>query len=268
MQICNVPQFTSEGKDGHQRCAQPKVYGLVTIFEGSPDCVSAEEIYHPALMIGKCIEGIGNSTLHPKPTRNNHRDYSWRTNDYTYHSYYSALHDKNNPPPPHTLPSKVYFPLFNAADYRRTPGGFFYGNDITPLYIGYHVHNFFDDISVMRQKYLTYGHAQTDALTKPLGELNREVNLMVRCALNNTEESMDGSVMNKYKTREERRKHAILRRKGGLEFLKNANYGYDGGAVPLAFRIQKYVDARHEEMVRMVRTDEEARLIAASTSKG
>lgn len=262
MQICNVPQFRSEGKHGHLNCAQPKVYGLVTIFEGSPDCVSAEEIYHPALMIGACIHGIGNSSLHATPTRNNDREYSWRTNDYTFHSYYSALHDKNNPPQPKTLPSNVYFPLFNAADFRRTPGGYFYGNDNVPLYIGYHVHNFFDDISIMRQKYLTYGHAQVDALTKPLGDLNREVNLMVRCAVNEEEDdAMDGSVMTKYKTKDERRNHAILRRKGGLNFLKVANYGYDGGAVPLAFRIQEYVNSRHAEMVDMVRKDEEARLL-------
>lgn len=262
MQICNVPQFRSEGINGHLNCAQPKVYGLVTIFEGCPDCVSAEEIYHPALMIGECIQGIGNSSLHATPTRNNDRDYSWRTNDYTFHSYYSALHDLNNPPPPKSLPSNVHFPLFNAADFRRTPGGYFYGNDNVPLYIGYHVHNFFDDISIMRQKYLTYGHAQVDALTKPLGDLNREVNLMVRCAVNEEEEdAMDGSVMTKYKTKDDRRNHAILRRKGGLNFLKVANYGYDGGAVPLAFRIQEYVNSRHTEMVDMVKKDETARLL-------
>ena len=50
MQICNVPQFQPEGENGHERCAKPKVYGLVAIFEGSPGCVSAEEIYHPALV--------------------------------------------------------------------------------------------------------------------------------------------------------------------------------------------------------------------------
>ena len=273
MQICNVPQFTSDGPNGHYNCARPKVYGLVTIFEGSPDCVSAEEIYHPALMIGECIEGIGNSTAHPMPARNNDRSYSWRTNEWTFHSYYSALHDANNPPPPKTLPVNVHFPLFNAADFRRTPGGYFYGNDNAPLYVGYHVHNFFDDVSVMRQKYLTYGHAQTDALVKPLGDLNREVNLMVRCALeddgvsgnndnNNNNNTMDGSVMNKYKTKDDRRKHAILRRRGGLDFLKRANYG--DGAVPLAFRIREYVDARRDEMADMIRSDEEKRLRVAS----
>lgn len=263
MQICNVPQFTSEGKDGHQNCAQPKVYGLVAIFEGSPDCVSAEEIYHPALMIGECIEGIGDSNLHPSPARNNNRSYSWRTNEWTFHSYYLALHDANNAPPPKSLPSNVRFPLFNAADFRRTPGGFFYGNDNVPLYVGYHVHNFFDDVNVMRLKYKTYGHAQTDALTKPLGDLNREVNLMVRCAMDSGDDNaMDGSVMSKYRTKDERRKHAILRRKGGLDFLTEANYGH--GAVPIAFRMEKYVQARHYEMVAMIRADEEKRLLAAA----
>ncbi|KAL7475554.1 hypothetical protein ACHAW6_001465 [Cyclotella cf. meneghiniana] len=268
MQICHVPQFISDGSEGHSRCAKPKVYGLAAIFEGSPGCVSAEEIYHPALMIGECIDGIGNSTLHPTPTRNNHRAYSWRTDNYTYHTYYSALHTQDYPPPHKNIPTNVYFPLFNAADFRRTPGGFFYGNDNVPLYVGYHIHNFFDDIRVLRQKYLTYGHAQTDALTKPLADLNREVNLMVRCAVDAGDaDAMDGSVMEKYKNKDDRRKHAIMRRKGGLQFLKRANYGWNGGAVPLAFRIQEYVDARHDEMVAMVHADETARLRAASKTQ-
>jgi hypothetical protein len=42
MQICNVPQFASDGPDGYYNCARPKAYELVTIFEGSPDCVLAE----------------------------------------------------------------------------------------------------------------------------------------------------------------------------------------------------------------------------------
>ena len=87
--------------------------------------------------------------------------------------------------------------------------------------------------------------------------------ITVRCAMNKEDEEMNGSVMTKYKTREERRKHAIFRRKGGLNFLKNANYGYDGGAVPLAFRVKEYVEARHEEMVEMMTTDEKTRLQVA-----
>lgn len=117
----------------------------------------------------------------------------------------------------------------------------------------------------MRKKYLTYGHAQTDALTKPLGDLNREVNLMVRCAMDpNGDDGMDGSIMSKYKTKDERRKNAILRRKGGLDFLRKANFGWNGGAVPLAFRMNEYVDARQEEMVDMVKADEETRLLATA----
>lgn len=267
MQLCDVPQFVSEGKDGHNKCAAPKVYGLVAIFEGSPECASAEEIYHPALMIGECIEGIGDNTLHPKPTRHNNREFNWRTDNYTYHTHYSALHDKTNPPKANTLPSNVYFPLYNAADYRRTPGGYFYGDDHLPLYIGYHIHNFFDDMSVLRKKYKTYGHAQKNALTKPLSDMNREVNLMVRCALNNSEtEIVDVSVMKKYKTKDERRHQPIARR--SADYLRNANYANEtGGAIPLAFRLKEYAHARHREMVDSIQKDEKERSLAVSKMK-
>lgn len=264
MQICDVPQFISDGKDGHNNCAAPKVYGLVSIFEGSPECVSAEEIYHPALMIGECIDGIGDAKLHPRPSRHAKLETNWRTENYTYNSYYSALHDKaNNPPQPKSLPINVYFPLWNAADYRKHPGGYFYGDDNLPLYIGYHIHNFFDDMGLMRQKYLTYGHAIGDALTKPLSDMNREVNLMVRCARQNHTYELEGSIMNIYKSNIERRKGPIYMRKGGLDYLRRANYGDDtGGAVPLAFRIDEYVSARHKEMVASIEKDETTRVQA------
>ncbi|KAL7537056.1 hypothetical protein ACHAXR_010153 [Thalassiosira sp. AJA248-18] len=266
MQICDVPQFSSDGQNGHNKCAAPKVYGLVTIFEGSPECVSAEEIYHPALMIGECVDGIGDETLHPRPSRHRNLASNWRNDNYTYNTYYSALHDASNPPPPKRLPSNAYFPLWNAADYRKIPGGFFYGDDNLPLYVGYHIHNFFDDMGLMRKKYLTYGHAIGDALTKPLSYMNREVNLMVRCAKHNNTFQLEGSVTKKYKSNAERRSGPIFMRKGGLDFLRRANYGMEtGGAVPLAFRIEEYVKSRHQEMVASVEKDERERLQAIST---
>ena len=109
----NVPQFTSNrkrGKDEHDRCVTSKVYGLVAIFEGSPKCVSSEEIYHPALMIGKCIESIGDGTLHPKSSRYENVSTNWRTDNYTFKTYYEALRNPNNPPPSKHLTSNVTFP--------------------------------------------------------------------------------------------------------------------------------------------------------------
>jgi len=269
MQLCDVPQFTSdgkEGKDGHNNCVAPKVYGLVAIFEGSPMCVSSEEIYHPALMIGECIEGIGDGALHPKPSRYESVSTNWRTDNYTFKTYYEALHDPQNLPLPKHLPSNAYFPLWNAADFRRCSGGYFYGDDTLPLYVGWHVHNFFDDdLGVMRKKYLTYGHPISDALTRPLSDMNREVNLMVRCSKNDgTYELERGSVTKLYKSMEERRKGPIALRKGGLDFLREANFGVDitGGAVPLAFRMEEYVVARHGELVASVEKDERERLQA------
>lgn len=52
-------------------------------------------------------------------------------------------------------------------------------------------------------------------------------------------------------------------RKGGLDFLRKANYGKEtGGAIPLAFRIEEYLVARQKEMVDSVEKDERERLEA------
>ena len=66
----------------------------------------------------------------------------------------------------------------------------------------------------MRKKYLTYDHPISDALTKPLSDMNREVNLMVRCSNNDgTYELEKVSVMKMYKSMEDRRKGPIALRR-------------------------------------------------------
>ncbi len=74
---------------------------------------------------------------------------------------------------------------------------------------------------------------------------------------------MEGSVMHKYQTKDERKKNKIALRKGGVGFLRKANNGNEtGGAVPLAFRIEEYVTSRHNEVVASVEMDERERLEA------
>ena len=119
-------------------------------------------------------------------------------------------------------------------------------------------------MSVLRKKYLTYGHKIGDALTKPLSAMNREVNLMIRCANHNNTYELEGSVIFKFKSKDERRKAPIYMRKGGIDFLRKANYGKETGigAIPLAFRIEEYLVARQKEMVTSVEKDERERLEA------
>jgi len=48
----------------------------------------------------------------------------------------------------------------------------------------FHLHNFFADDSILRFKYKTYGHAMSDADSKPLEEICKDLALMVYCAQN------------------------------------------------------------------------------------
>lgn len=45
----------------------------------------------------------------------------------------------------------------------------------------FHFHNFFDDLQTLRNKYLTYGHADPDAMNIPLSSVAEDVDIVVRC---------------------------------------------------------------------------------------
>eukprot|EP00551_Chaetoceros_affinis_P013617 CAMPEP_0203708888 /NCGR_PEP_ID=MMETSP0091-20130426/60356_1 /ASSEMBLY_ACC=CAM_ASM_001089 /TAXON_ID=426623 /ORGANISM="Chaetoceros affinis, Strain CCMP159" /LENGTH=103 /DNA_ID=CAMNT_0050585705 /DNA_START=39 /DNA_END=347 /DNA_ORIENTATION=+ len=62
---CDVPKFR-KGQD----CQKPKYIGSTLVFESSAECVKEnEKWYHPDMMIGECVDTIGNSTLHPPGER-------------------------------------------------------------------------------------------------------------------------------------------------------------------------------------------------------
>lgn len=165
LQICDVPQFRP-GQD----CKRPKLLASTLVFEGSPMCILKDSRwYHPDLVIGECVDKIGDEKKHPPVLRNNT---SWgvrlRLNSWE------------------TL-NRTMFPLWNAADFRMTSGGdMIQGKD--NLHTAYHFHNFFASIVAMRNKYLTYGHPVDDALTMPLGMISGDIGFMVDCLMNGTED--------------------------------------------------------------------------------
>jgi len=173
LQTCDIKLFRP-----NQNCGYPKIFGSTLIFESSPACVwSDRRWFHPDVIIGECIETIGSSAEHPKIRRGGMngtaggRPEGHKGNDGNYDP---KIYPKNNP--------NTTYPLWNAYDFRMVYGG----DQITENHnyqTGYHFHNFFDDINTLRNKYLTYGHANYQALELPLEKLSEDLQLSIECAL-------------------------------------------------------------------------------------
>lgn len=214
MQVCVVPQFQSD-KNGN--CAFPKVLSVSNyIFEGSPNCIPENKRwYHPDMIIGECVEGIGNSTLHPQSNRKpSNRKRNPKTD-----KVLGINGDEQNEAPQ----------LWSAADFRRRGSkGKRYGSKPNP--IGFHYHNAFSSIEVLRRKYRTYGHPKPDAETVALESIHIQLDLMVDCALDRSEEGNER-----------------IRIKGGLNALE--------GPIPLAFSVPSYSEIRHAELKDIIWQD-------------
>ena len=114
------------------------------------------------------------------------------------------------------------------------------------MHLGFHYHNTFESVDVVRNKYKTYGHPNKKALTVPIGEIHKDLDLMMECALNNHNQSSRVNVVSN-------RTHSIL--EGGIheiQKLNNNSSDGEGGPIPLAFLVPNYVEARHAELRDML----------------
>jgi hypothetical protein len=166
LQICEVPQL-QPGQD----CVQPKISLSAIVFEGSPMCLQqGRRWYHPDLILGECVDQIGNVTLHKPIQRQqqfgvNLRNKGWR--------------DSFN---------RTQGPLWDATDFRMESGSKL-ATGRKDLHTAFHFHNFFNSIAILRNKYKTYGHPVRGALEMPLGELHpNDVGFMVDCLMNRSED--------------------------------------------------------------------------------
>ena len=133
-----------------KNCRDKKVFSTSNIqLEGSPLCIPKSKIgrhIHPDMVIGHCIDGIGN---------NNGND------------------------------SNKDLSLFTASKFRKRydsdPNGIGYGTYQHP--VGFHYHNTFTSTAVLRNKYLTYGHPQRHALHQPLRTIDNDLKFMIHCVL-------------------------------------------------------------------------------------
>jgi hypothetical protein len=169
--------------------------------------------------------------------RNFQRLYGERVTQY-------GFYDPNDYPK-HVLDSGL-FPLFSSRDIRGVAGSANGGvteyinvdtSNILLSSVAYHLHNWFNDLQVLRNKYNTYGHFedQADAPSKKLSEINREIDMVVRCARN----------LGNYNAETEYyEQHDLLSSDGHYHR-------------PIYFLNETYTNDRHERIKEMVRLHEE-----------
>lgn len=228
-QMCDLPDDNWSTSSEKQTCRSPKLMLSFPMFEGSPKCVHKGKkltfgrFISTSMVIGACIEGIGDSIKHPsiprertdmhgKPQGPRLEGYGLR------HNYSKIPHGDNG-----------YFPLYNSADFRQmiSSNSIFGG-------AGVHLHNFFDSAEAIRFKYAYYGHIHKHAYSVPLGGMNADMNLFIKCAHNISDEG--------------NRKQRL---ENGLDLFT------ESFPLPAAFELEGYIDARHEEMVALIEKDEE-----------
>ncbi len=222
VQSCDLPQFDA----ATENCDTPKVAVASMVFEGSPECMTVTRKWmHPDIILGKCIEGIGDDSFKLADDER-HRPFAWRKPKFTKKENYTGWPKE-----------KTTYPLWNAADFRRDQGGFkFIFEDVSYLrfrmgHTGFHFHNFFDTTQQLRYKYRTYGHPVPEADNMTISEIHPDLDLFVDCVLNRNVTA---------------NKHKILTT--SLEDFE--------GRIPIAYTIDGYSLARHEEMGKIMQEDE------------
>lgn len=176
-QVCDIPQFRPD-----QDCHLPRLTAETLIFESSPECMQKGRRWiHPDMIIGECIEGIGDPLGHPVAMRQ-YSGLGMRNKGYGYKGPFDYWRMDN---------STGKYPLWNIADIRELNSYvYIHWNEThrddnrTAYATGFHFHNYFDDLETLRQKYLTYAHPHMNAMSATLSSMHDDIDLVVRCIKN------------------------------------------------------------------------------------
>ena len=240
LQHCEIPQFGP----GFSTCQRPKVSSTTITFEISPACIKKKRWYHPDVISGQCLEGLGDSADRPKPDRDFKQDRGNRLVEWGRDS-------ANNFP--ESVLANNWYPLYNAVDIRGVQGGINRRTNYvsTPgegkenaWGSGYHFHNWFKDMESLRFKYQTYGHPVSNIDKKTLSEISEDIDILVRC--------VRGLLNEANPTKKE---------------YYDQGYDHVGGNRPIYFSNEEYRKRRHEAVVAAVKNDE-ARYGASYTKDG
>ena len=225
LQICDIPSFRTP----HDCLKETKIVATAVVFEGSPKCLQIPRRWnHPDFVVGECIAGIGNLTQHPPVPREQKGGANMRINGWAFRQETREIGAG---------------PLWDANDFRMEKQGSMKISGNSPvlgnnqLRTGFHFHNFFDSMEVLRRKYRTYGHPITEAYTRSLTDIQpNDLGFMVDCLTGRRE---SGSKWAQPK---------IGNEWDGLD----ATYG-----LPVAFvKAPEYAELRHQEFQRELDMDE------------
>lgn len=255
LQVCDFPQTRFRERPS---CQAPKLILSAIQFEGSPLCINEREWYHPDLIIGACIAGVGDPSGRVTPERDfslpgsNAKTLGYRLEEW-------GLEDFHNYPK--DIVENKRFPLWDGRDIREVAG---YEGDLMnfvdreklakgkPAVFGaaYHLHNWFTDMEVLRHKYTTYGHADRDAISMPLTDFAGDVNMMVRCAR---------GLGNQIKVKEKDDPNEVEYYENN-HLLPESSDDHSmfslGGNRPIYFVNRTYVQERHAQVQQMIAADE------------
>ena len=185
LRVCDFPLFRYD-PTVRPDCQTPKMILSTIQFEASPHCVKSYEWFHPDLILGNCLVGIGDNAGRAVPVRDGSatsgmkgkRTEQWGLRDYNHY--------------PSDVIANKRFPLWDGRDIREVNGNnaglvnyvppYAEGHGQSAVYgAAYHLHNWFNSLEVLRHKYATYGHAFDAATVVPLSKIQGDLDTLVRC---------------------------------------------------------------------------------------
>lgn len=250
VQLCDgLPPL--EYNQHYCRHGKVKLRATTRIFESSPECIlQNRKWYHPDMILGHCIEGIGNATLHP-PAPRMPMEYDPSNSNISSFLRAPGFGSNCRDWQGEAAITNARYPLWNAADFRRTCSGKQLRVITTPthnsttkldVFTAFHLHNFFTDWRSLRFKYQTYAHFEAQAKFQPLNELSNDLAFMHRCIMNIPDILGDASA-NASPTKK-------LYRRVPTGFAELLPF------VPIYFQDPSYRSRRHAHVRAMVELDE------------
>ena len=165
IRYCEVPDFKYE----IHKCVynRVKTFGHCQVYEVSPECVSRTKVYdHPDVMIGACMEGIGDpeiNQLAPRDETGVNRAKGWNCED---RDVEKDIKDQT-------------YPLWSGADLYSLCGGkqVRLRASLHQSYASFHFRNWFNTARDMRLK-----HTTADKLyEKSMDDLGEDMRVTYRC---------------------------------------------------------------------------------------
>ena len=150
---------------------KPKVVSLSINYEVFPGCRQTTTWYHPDMILGCCIQHIGD----PRDRIEHKRE---------YHGSQGRRVEEARP----SVSGR--YPLWSTEDVRSVPGSpnqVYYVNDTKPIHlsqwgVAFHFHNFFDSLETLRHKQATYGHPEAHKRHWMLSNFSDgDMDVVVRC---------------------------------------------------------------------------------------